>query len=140
MSTKKQRQAEQIKAHGENLLAIFPNATERDPVALCKKLRRLESKASRITTDDCNGEFDAGDNGEKLDAALDTILAKVNAILDNNEQYPIMNVPVFINRDPRGHALKIESEWTLAYCQRTGRRIYSDWGGYGIIAPEFTGD
>ena len=134
---KKQRQAEQIKAHGENLLHLFPNATERDPIALCKKLRRLEAKASRITTDYCNGDFDAGENGEKLDAALDPILAKINAILGNTGKNP---VPVFVNRDPRGYALKISSEWTFAYCQQTGRRIYSDWGGYGIIAPEITGD
>ena len=137
MSTTKQRQYEQIKAHGENLLHLFPNATERDPIALCKKLRRLEAKTSRITTDYCNGDFDAGENGEKLDAALDPILAKINAILGNSGPDA---VPVFVNRDPRGYALKIESAWTLAYCQRTGRRIYSDWGGYGIIAPEITGD
>ncbi len=50
------RQYEAIEAHGKNLLAIFQNATERDPVALCKRLRRLEAKASRITTDYCNGD------------------------------------------------------------------------------------
>ena len=134
------RQHEQIEAHGRNLLAIFPNATERDPVALCKKLRRLETKASRICTDYCNGDFDAGENGEKLDAALDPILAKVNAILGNKPEDILRAVPVFINRDPRGYALKIESDWTFAYCQKTGRRIYSDLGGYGILAPEITGD
>jgi hypothetical protein len=133
MNTKKQRQAEQIKAHGENLLAIFPNATEKDPVTLCKKLRRLETKARRITTDYCNGDFDAGENGEKLDAALDPILANVNAILGNTGKNP---VPVFVNRDPRGYALKIDDVWM----HNKQARIYSDWGGYGIIAPEFTGD
>ena len=133
MSTKKQRQYEQIKAHGENLLAIFPNATERDPIALYKKLRRMEAKASRITTDYCNGDFDAGENGEKLDAALDPILAKVNAILGNSGPDA---VPVFVNRDPRGYGLKIDDDWM----RKTGARLYSDWGGYGIIAPEITGD
>jgi len=133
MSTKKQRQYEQIKAHGENLLHLFPNATERDPIALCKKLRRLEAKTSRITTDYCNGDFDAGENGEKLDAALDPILAKVNAILGNTGKNP---VPVFVNRDPRGYGLKIDDDWM----RKTGARLYSDWGGYGIIAPEITGD
>lgn len=133
MSTKKQRQYNQIEAHGKNLLAIFPRATERDPVALCKKLRRLESKASRITTDYCNGDFDAGENGEKLDAALDAILAKVNAILENTGKNP---VPVFINRDPRGYALKIREIWMRNY----SGNLHRDWGGYGIIAPEITGD
>lgn len=133
MNTKKQRQYEQIKAHGENLLHLFPNATERDPIALCKKLRRLEAKASKITTDYCNGDFDDGENGEKLDAALDPILAKVNAILGNMGKNP---VPVFINRDPRGYALKIEDVWM----HNKQPRLWRDFGGYGIIAPEITGD
>ena len=136
MSTKKQRQYEQIKAHGENLLAIFPNATERDPIALCKKLRRMEAKAQEIALRLCNGpEFPGG--YDEVDALTGAILEKVNAILGNTGKNP---VPVFVNRDPRGYALKISSEWTFAYCQQTGRRIYSDWGGYGIIAPEITGD
>ena len=136
MSTKKQRQAEQIKAHGENLLAIFPNATERDPIALCKKLRRMEAKAQAIALRLCNGpEYPGG--YDEVDALTGAILEKVNAILGNTGKNP---VPVFVNRDPRGYALKISSEWTFAYCQQTGRRIYSDWGGYGIIAPEITGD
>ena len=152
------RQYEAIRAHGENLLAIFPNATERDPVSLCKRLRRLEAKASRITTDYCNGDFDAGENGEKLDAALDAILAKVNAILGNNEQYPVLNVPVFINRDPRGYALKIADAWMNQRREQWDRQIakkgkkaiaagywallrfHRDFGGYGILAPEITGD
>ena len=136
MNTKKQRQYEQIKAHGENLRAIFPNATERDPIALCKKLRRMEAKAQAIALRLCNGpEYPGG--YDEVDALTGAILEKVNAILGNTGKNP---VPVFVNRDPRGYALKISSEWTFAYCQQTGRRIYSDWGGYGIIAPEFTGD
>ena len=152
------RQYEAIRAHGENLLAIFPNATERDPVSLCKRLRRLEAKASRICLDYCNGDFDEGANNKKLDAALDAILAKVNAILGNNEQYPIMNVPIFINRDPRGYALKIADAWMNQRREQWDRqiakkgkkaiaagswallRLHRDFGGYGIIAPEITGD
>ena len=141
MNTKKQRQAEQIKAHGENLLHLFPNATERDPIALCKKLRRLEAKARRICTDYCNGDFDDGENGEKLDAALSAILAKVNATLGNPGSVGIRlggrpNVPVFINRDPRGYALKIDDVWM----HNKQPRLYRDFGGYGILAPEITGD
>ena len=136
MSTKKQRQAEQIKDHGENLLHLFPRATERDPIKLCKTLRRMEAKAQEIALRLCNGpEFPGG--YDEVDALTGAILEKVNAILGNTGKNP---VPVFVNRDPRGYALKISSEWTFAYCQQTGRRIYSDWGGYGIIAPEITGD
>jgi len=132
MNTKKQRQYEQIKAHGENLLAIFPNATEKDPVTLCKKLRRLEAKAQAIALRLCNGpEYPGG--YDEVDALTGAILEKVNAILGNTGKNP---VPIFVNRDPRGYALKIDDVWI----HNKQARIYSDWGGYGIIAPEITGD
>jgi hypothetical protein len=132
MSTKKQRQAEQIKDHGENLLHLFPRATERDPIKLCKKLRRMEAKAQEIALRLCNGpEFPGGD--DEVDALTGAILEKVNAILGNSGPDA---VPVFVNRDPRGYALKIDDVWM----HNKQARIYSDWGGYGIIAPEITGD
>lgn len=165
------RQYEAIEAHGKNLLAIFQNATERDPVTLCKKLRRLEAKASAIALRLCNGPEYAG-GYEEVDALTDAILAKVNALLGNVHEYQpktgarctcrpgierdncaacegtgrkidfaaIRNrpalVPVFINRDPRGYALKIDDVWT----HNKQARIYRDFGGYGILAPEITGN
>jgi hypothetical protein len=39
---------------------------------------------------------------------------------------------VFINFDPRGCALKIKSEAV------EGVKIYKDWGGNGIIAPDLS--
>lgn len=129
MSTKKQRQYNQIEEHGKNLLAIFPRATERDPVALCKNLLRLEIKASRITTELCNGM----NTEANADEALEAILAEVNAILENTGKNP---VPVFINRDPRGYALKIDDVWM----HNKQPHLYRDFGGYGILAPEITGE
>ena len=70
--------------HGNNLLAIFPNAAIQEPVLLCRLLG--------ITEEDV----------------------------------------MFINRDPRGYALKLTEEFSK------DKRIYKDWGGYGIIAPDFT--
>lgn len=168
------RQYEAIEAHGKNLLAIFPRATERDPIRLCKKLRRLETKASAIALRLCNGpEYSSP---EEVDALTDAILAKVNALLGNvNEYQPktgarctcrpgiardncaacegtgrkidfaaIRNrpalVPVFINRDPRGYALKIKSEYMAGAGWIAQLALMRDWGGYGIIAPEITGD
>ncbi len=159
------RQQAAIEQHGSHLLAIFPNATERDPVKLCKALRRLESQAHAIALRLCNGpEFPGG--YREVDSRCEIILGKVNALLGNvNEYQPktgakcgcrrgvqrdncstcegtghvidftaIRNrkplVPVFINRDPRGYALKIREEAVM------GMRIHRDWGGYGIIAPE----
>lgn len=51
-----------VRKHGEQLLTIFPYATERDPVKLCKKLRRLEGEGQRLALRLCNGpEFPGGD-------------------------------------------------------------------------------
>lgn len=123
-----------IEKHGQNLLAIFPNAHERDPVKLCKKLRRLEGKAQAIALRLCNGpEYPGG--YDKVDNLTTAILAKVNAILGNSGPD---SVPVFINRDPRGYALKIEDSWVSKNYET--KPIHRDWGGYGIIAPDLSND
>ena len=38
---------------------------------------------------------------------------------------------VFVNGDARGYALKLKSEFIK------DKTIHRDWGGYGIIAPDF---
>jgi len=126
MSTKQERMLKRIEKHGENLSIIFPERTVHDPIELCKKLRRLESKASRVALDLCNGDTDQ----DSADAAFEKLEHAVNAVLG----FARSDVPVFINRDPRGYALKIESEWTKV----NAPRLYCDWGGYGIIAPDLT--
>lgn len=123
MTTATRKQAETaaaIRRHGENLLAIFPNATEQDPDKLCRKLRRYELKASRITVDLCNGDRDQGE----ADAELDAIRSKVRAILGDTDG------AVWINRDPRGYALKAELP--------PEARVHRDLGGNAIIAPDLT--
>ena len=156
---KKIRQYEQIKSHGENLLHLFPNATEKDPIALYKKLRRLETAAHAIALRLCNGpEYAEGE----ADQACASILAKVNTILGNPGSVGIRlggkpNVPVFINRDPRGYALKIAESYMVERREQWDRqiakqgkkaclpsywaflRLHRDFEGYGIIAPEITG-
>ncbi len=161
-------QREAISTHGQNMLVIFPNATERDPVALCKKLRRLEAKAEALALENCN----VGVPDDEYERRTKAILTKVNALLGNvNEYQPktgakcgcrrgvqrdncsncegtgqvvdfrdIRNrkplVPVFLNGDPRGYSLKIDDEWMRA----KRPRLHSDWGGYGILAPEIGKD
>lgn len=169
-------QLSKIEAHGRQLLAIFPNATECDPVKLCKKLRRLEIEASEIALRLCNGPEYESD--EQVDGLTNAILAKVNKLLGNVHAYqpktgakcsckrgiqrdncstcegtgyvidfkmirhPRPLVPVFINRDPRGYALKIDDEWLRKMRDNPNTvhlaSIERDWGGYGIIAPEIT--
>ena len=109
---------QRIIEHGRQLLAIFPNAIERDPVELCRKLRRLESTAHKAAEDYCNvQDFD-------WESASAKHAAKVAKLLGDDR--------VWVNGDPRGYALKID----LA----PGEKLYSDWGGYGIIAPDLSAD
>lgn len=123
--TKKEAQYKAIRKHGEDLNRIFN--TELDPVVLCKKLHSIEIRAHKLAEDYCNG-IEPDDTLEDMDIA---ILCKVDAILN----FRVQNIPVFFNKDPRGYALKIEESYT----HRNNLDIYQDWGGYGIIAPEFDG-
>lgn len=155
--------------HGENLLKIFPKAKEKDPVKLCRKLRRLEREGHAAGIRYCNGpDFAEGE----LDRITANILERVNSLLGNtfrdqfNTGMPCScrhgqertncarcegtgqiidfkrfhdgtewkPVPVFINLDARGYALKIKDEYMLEH----GLNLHRDWGGYGIIAPDLT--
>ena len=124
---KKDRMREQIMRHGFNLNRIF-NLNRMDPVTLAKQVHRLEVKAHRLAEDNCNGFIES-------DAAYDK---KENAILKSLDRilnFKAQNIPVFVNGDPRGYALKIDD----AYVREHNLDIYRDWGGYGILAPEFDG-
>ena len=152
--TTKQREA--IIRHGNNLLGIFPNATERDPIKLCKKLLKLESQAYQHTLELCNGD-EPGEHGEQWrerhNSAMFLILNRVHVLLGNTTQNG-GSVPVFINRDARGYALKIDDAWMRAngwtlnksnrHTNGSGSisvaRLRRDNGGYGIIAPEIGKD
>jgi hypothetical protein len=122
--TKKQRQAEAILQHGFKLKQIFN--VDIPPVTLCKKVHRLEVEAHRMAEQLCNGEIDQEGYEEKKEAS---ILRRLNAILNFEAQ----GIPVFLNGDPRGYALKIDDSYVKAH----NLDIHRDWGGYGIIAPEF---
>ena len=125
---------EAVTKHGEQLLAIFPNATERDPVALCKKLRRIENSAHRFAEDFCNGLIQPCEDSD-IDAGVDRILARVEKVLKQSES----GAPVFVNLDPRGYALKICDDWMRANHGRPEvARLHQDLGGYGIVAPDLT--
>lgn len=129
MSTIKTRMQEQIVKHGDNLNAIFH--TSLDAVALCKKLHSLEVKANFLAVCECN-------TGKDKSKELDAILEKVKSILFSgftSKQDAGLADAIFINGDPRGYTLKIKD----SYVREHKLVIYTDWGGYGILAPEFNG-
>ena len=92
---------------------------------LFNRLVRLEKKAHRLCEYECN-------TGEDMDDQLKSILLKVKKLL-NVADCSELDDAVFINGDPRGYALKIRSE----YVAKHNIDIYRDWGGYGILAPDF---
>lgn len=125
--TKKSRMYDKITKHGENLNKIF--GLDEDPVALCKKLLRLENKMTRVNTDWVNGDIEE----DEQDKVEKQVLASLDKILG----YKAKGIPVFVNTDPRGYALKIKDDWVRK--NRDKYQIYSDMGGYGILAPKFEG-
>lgn len=125
--------------HGESIIRAFPNCTEKNPVALCKKLRRIENSIAPTILRNCN----EGVPDDEMEAACDKAMLRLCKLLNGADS--CLNWPAFINRDPRGYALKLSSEWTDAYNRNQyapsqdhpfGRPIYTDMGGYGILAPD----
>ena len=108
--------------HGENLKKVFSLPSDTDPVKLCKKLFSLEAKAYKLSMQSCNGDIEM----ERWEAETDKILNAVNKILD----YKNKGISVFANGDARGYTLKIKPQDTPSY-------LFKDWGGFGIIAPDF---
>ena len=123
--TKKELMYQEIEKHGNNLINVFSLPADTDPVKLCKKLRRIEKKAENLAVMLCNGAIDS-EEMDKLEKPLFTLLEKILA-------FSYRKIPVFINRDPRGYALKIKDN----YVRENNLTIHRDWGGYGIIAPDF---
>lgn len=134
----KTRQA--IIRHGQALLAAFPNATELDPLALCKKLRRIEHSAAQIGLRLSNGPEWAYDEADKAKDAIRTRLWKLLNWTSEQAQH------FFVNCDPRGLALKMEDDWTRSHNAQLRAsdtpefQLQTDWGGYGLIAPDLTNE
>jgi len=92
------------------------------PFDIYEKLCRIENKANRTATKDCNGEL----SEEQVIKADELTRKAVTKLLPNlNPQ------DWFINGDPRGYTLKIREE------KAQELNMWTDWGGYGILAPEF---
>jgi hypothetical protein len=121
MATKRERMYEAITQHGTKLQALF--GLSGDPVELSKKLHSIEVKAHRYAEQECSGEIEQSDERDKQ--ILDAV--------DKITGFRAKGIPVFLNGDPRGYALKIDD----AYMRQHNVDLHKDWGGYGIIAPDF---
>ena len=131
--TKKEKMYQSIEKHGQELNDIFH--TDINNISLCKKLKRLEAKAYYLSLSYCNGEN--GVNTDNWEELTRPILKKAAKILNIKNEYPLCSDdywPLFVNGDARGYALKIREN----YVREKGLKIYQDWGGYGILAPDLT--
>lgn len=128
--TEKQRKLmyEKIAAHGENLRTIFSLPSNVDMIPICKKLFSLENKANRLMVDYCNALTDC----DTVDYATEKIYNAALKILSLSHGSPLARA-IIINRDPRGYTLKINDD----FMRTNSIVLHSDFGGYGILAPDF---
>lgn len=124
---KRPNKAERMLRHSFALMRIFPHAAKMyqgQPVTLYKVLHRIEAEAHSWAERCCNEDIPE-DKQTRKDAS---ILKRLDAILGFKEA----GIPVFVNGDPRGYALKIDD----SYVREHKLEIDRDWGGYGLICPE----
>ena len=119
-----------ILEHGWKLKRAFYLPEEVDALALCKKLRKLDIQETQHSEDLCNGVIDPTD--AELAARVKQTLNAVDKLLC----FRVLGIPVFINGDPRGYALKIDDKWMREHPECDLPR---DMGGYGLIAPNLAG-
>jgi len=110
-----------IAAHNDNLSVLFNTNNPK----LSQNLFSLENKANKLATMYCNGDIEI-DQWEK---ETDIILNKVDKLTNFRAQ----NIPIFCNGDARGYTLKVED----SYMRANKVKLYTDMGGYGILAPDF---
>ena len=129
-TTQRKTMMEKIEKHGSLLIKLFGGPDSLQPVALCKVLRRIETNISRKALDYCNGIYNGTfeqltDNGDKYRTQIAKLLPGLPARA------------IHINYDPRGYALKIDDAFMRSE-EIFG--LHRDFGGYGILAPDFTPD
>jgi hypothetical protein len=117
-------------------------------------LLKLEREAHDSATAQCNGAAYNGQpyrpnhdaNGEEFDASgseiQDTPWQLYTSEMERRVGKAIGAIPpgLFVNQDARGFALKIDPSDTAGRELIQAASLATDWGGYGILSPEITGD
>jgi len=109
--------------HLENLTKLFsclPAETNR----IFGQLRRAECKLNRLYNTACERNLT-----EDEEANIQHIIQNVKTITNNVKG-------LYFNSDPRGYAIKIDDKINRQLRYKN-INLYSDWGGYGILAPDF---
>jgi len=87
--------------------------------------RRYECKLNRLAVIICNDSSLYEWAQEEFDRVRDRAKATLSAYCRFRKKF--LGELVF-NKDPRGYSMKVEAK-------DLGRGIWTDWGGYGIVAP-----
>ncbi len=129
MKFKNKYHLERFTRHCQELEALGAE----DGVEAYNKLLSLENRAHKVAEDDCN----FGMEEEVYEKRMDKIRDAVSKIFGKLPE------GFFINGDPRGYALKIKEEDNKLVKGQLDDGIskvisYTDWGGYGILAPEIS--
>ena len=131
--TKAERRKEQLERHYKSLekLASLCGVENPNGKKLSTKLFVLEQQAHRDTID----WSDNYRNEEEKDKKEEMYIKEVQKLFNNNLE------GLFLNLDARGYALKIHDSY---FHPETGKYkdtgLHTDWGRYGILGPNITGD
>lgn len=145
---KRERRAQRLLEHYATCerLARALGVTDPDGKRISTALFKIEREAHRIATAYCNGErasYRFADISGKFDPNVEEgveswenvatrIRLAVGRALGANP------AGLFVNADARGYALKIDPDKGKDLIDAC--RLQTDWGGYGLLSPEITGD
>lgn len=116
---------EKMREYGSVLKKVFRLPEDVDSLQLMKGICRLERKLHRASEWYCNGWMD-DKKYLKVKGEIALGLAKLGIDFGN----------IIFNADPRGASLKLDINYTQ-YLRKEGIMVDVDWGGDGILAPDF---
>lgn len=136
---KRERRAQALLAHYATCerLARHLGRPDQDGKKISVALWKIERDAHNAATAQCNGEACNGQpyRGEaQWDGFRSTIGVRVAEVLGK------LPPGFFVNGDPRGYSLKIDPDNQQGAELIAAVNMPKDWGGYGILSPEITGD
>ena len=116
--------------HNMELIALGADRDEAQRGQTYRRLRLQEGVMHRAAEHYCNGLLAE----EELERIENRVRVNVTKILGG-----VLPKGFQINLDPRGYALKINDEVMRTHYKKNGKEFLSqrDWGGYGILAPDF---
>lgn len=147
---KRERRAAQLLKHYETCERLGLHLGRKDPDGkkISIALWNLENQCHAAAVAYCNGERFHGCIFMQMPIAVDFGTDGCAAwehikTAAKNQIYRIFGtVPsgFFVNGDARGYAVKIDNENPAGQALIDAVQLHRDWGGYGILSPEITGE